>query len=95
MTSDEVLEFCRWVRNHCSRGKPLEGATFCGLQVVVCPTWEEREKLTGKGVFPMQADELEAMLLSGLTRDQKIELAVLMLEHPGMRILGLEKRNEE
>ena len=86
---NEVVEFCRHVKAKCTRAKPLEGAFFHGKQIVVCPTWEEKEKLEGKGVFPLHADELEGMVSSLMNKEEKTFISDLMLRFSGIRFLGM------
>lgn len=84
----DTAEFCEHVRSRCLRGKPLQGAIFREKQMVVCPTWEEKEKLAGMGVFPIHADELELMVTNKLAEDEKNFIGDLMLKYPSTRYLG-------
>jgi len=89
MNQEQVLEFCEHVKSQCERAKPLEGALYAGKQIVVCPTWEEKDKLEGKGVFPLHADEMKAMVLSSLSKDEKGFISNVMLKFSGIRFLGV------
>jgi hypothetical protein len=87
----DIPAFCQYVRTRCTRAQKLEGVFFNNLQMVICPTWEEKERLEGQGVFPLHADEAELYAVSEhLTRDDKDFLSNLMLKFQGIRVLGVE-----
>ena len=68
--SKGLTDFIARVRKG-KRGKPLEGVKVFDLDVVACPTWDEKERLEGKGVLPIHVDELEAFANSNLAPDSK------------------------
>ena len=84
----DVPSFCEYVRTKCTRGKPLEGKSFREKQIVVCPTWEEKQKLAGMGVFPIHADELQLLVTNKLTETERNFVADLMLKFPNIKYLG-------
>jgi hypothetical protein len=86
-----LTDFIKRVRKG-KRGKTLEGTQVFNLDVVVCPTWEEKERLEGKGVLPIYVDELEAFANSKLlTHADKQLLMKLMLKVPGTRFERIEE----
>lgn len=92
----EIVELCRHVRARCKRAQPVPGRFYRGMQIVVCPTWEEKEKLEGKGVLALHADELEIIATSGdLAGEEKTFIADTMLRFPGIRLLGIETETEQ
>jgi len=84
------------VRKRCTRATPVPGAKFRGYQVVLCPSWEERSAVEGKGVLALHVDEAEALLSDLLTPVDKDWLAEQFLRYPNLRLLGVKpQKNDE
>lgn len=86
------LDFDRIRRR--KRGYPT-GREIGGMPLVICPSWEEVQKLEGQGVLPVHVDEAETMARSTLltAADKRFILDLKKATH-GVRLLKIiENKN--
>lgn len=91
----DMLEFLEHVRSRCKRAQSL-GRSYKDMQIVVAPSWEEKERLEGKGVLVLHVDEAELFVHEkDLTSEDKSFVSDMMLRFPGIRFLGLEQEGRK
>ena len=91
-----ILDFIEHVRKRCTRATAVPDATFRGYQLVLCPSWEERAAVEGKGVLALHVDEAEALANSPfLTHIDKDWLAEQLLRYPSLRLLGVKPQEND
>jgi hypothetical protein len=86
----DIVQFCQHVRSRCKWAQLVEGKFYRDMQMIACPSWEEKEKLEGKGVMALHVDELELFATDPrLSPKDKSFVCDLMLRFSGVRLLGI------